>query len=708
MEKDRPVISDDDQFTTISNQLPLLISACRADGSYYFFNSAWRDFTGAASKHENHTDSSNYAQPNDSQASLDIPSKDKTEFQRIYRLKRHDGVYRWIAERCVPRFEDGDNFAGYVGYGIDIQGVLDEQQLKGDWLSFVGAQTEGLNEELAATNEELSAANEELASTNEELGQTQESLAELNRHLENIVAERTSALLESQQIARQLNEELATTNEELAAANEELSTTNEELLATNEELAESRDEIIKSEKLFKSIALNIPKSLILVIGKDHRFLAVEGDLMSKMGFDGRDYVGKHPSEVATPERYEANKHLYARVLAGEQFTIDRKGQADEDYRIEFVPLRDDANEVYAGLVIALDITDIKQAEEKSAKLAAIVTSSDDAIVSKTLDGVVTSWNASAERMFGYSEKEMVGQPILKIIPNDRKNEEPNILQQLRKGRRVDHFETKRITKDGKILDVSLTISPVKDSEGHIIGVSKIARDISEQKLDEQRKNDFIGMVSHELKTPLTSLTAIIQLLQAKIGNGEDANITVPLKNANKQVKKMATMINGFLNISRLESGKMLIVKDDFLLNDLLREAVDETQMISADYDFRFNDTQPVSVFADKDKIGSVILNLLSNAVKYSPKSTTIDVDCKVVNGKVRVSVKDEGIGIKSTDVKKLFDRYYRVETDDTRHIAGFGIGLYLSAEIIRQHQGDIWAESEPGKGSTFYFELPLK
>ncbi|MGN6637712.1 MAG: ATP-binding protein, partial [Mucilaginibacter sp.] len=292
-------------------------------------------------------------------------------------------------------------------------------------------------------------------------------------------------------------------------------------------------------------------------------------------------------------------------------------------------------------------------------------------------------------------------------PEDRRDEEPRILEQLRKGNRVDHFETKRMAKDGRIRDVSLTISTVRDNEGHIIGISKIARDISEKKKAEQKKNDFIAMVSHELKTPLTSLTAVVQLMQLKLKD-EGNPVTGPLKNAGRQVKKMANMINGFLNVSRLDSGKMLIEKSNFSLNDLIKETIEETKLVSgSDYSFVFEENEQVNVVADRDKISSVVLNLLSNAIKYSSKSTAITLGCQIADGKARVSVADQGMGINPEDQKKLFDRFYRVENNETKHISGFGIGLYLSAEIVRQHGGEIWVESEPGKGAAFYFELPL-
>lgn len=695
MKQNQPHATNDDQFKLAANQLPILVWACDHENCYCFFNSAWLTFTGRdKGEADAWTQSIN---PDDMRYSLDhyrAAMDSRAAFQRIYRLRRNDGVYRWIAEQCQPYYRADGALAGYAGYGVDVGGLLEDPRLESNVSGVESAERElSLNEELATTNEELSTANEEMAVTNDELQKNRETLAELNRELENIVAARTRALSDSQ--------------EKLAAANEELAATNEELVTINEELEKSREEILKRERLFKSIAENIPKSVVVVIGKDQRFLAIEGDLVVKMGFRAQDFIGKHASEVVPPERYESSKLLYERVLAGEQFSVDRKGLNGEDYRIELVPLRDEANEVYAGLVIALDITDIKQAEEKSAKLAAIVTSSDDAIVSKTLDGIVTSWNASAERIFGYTEKEMIGQPILKIIPPDRVDEEPRILQQLRKGHRVDHFETKRMTKDGRLLDLSLTISPVRDSEGNIIGASKIARDISEKKRDEQRKNDFISMVSHELKTPLTSLTAIVQLLQAKLGKNTDSFPGDPLKNANKQVKKMADMINGFLNVSRLEAGKMPIVNKEFLLNDLVKEAIEETELTGIENAIHFHGEEPITVKADRNKIGSVILNLLSNAVKYSSKDSAIGVDCIIADGKARVGVTDRGIGINKNDIERLFERFYRVESEDTRLISGFGIGLYLSAEIVQLHQGHIWAESEPGKGSVFYFTLPL-
>ena len=370
------------------------------------------------------------------------------------------------------------------------------------------------------------------------------------------------------------------------------------------------------------------------------------------------------------------------------------------------------------LVFVIEVTDAvilrnrnmaerKIAEEKSAKLAAIIESSDDAIISKTLDSVITSWNDSAQRIFGYTAEEIIGETIYKLIPPDRLEEEPQILSRIKSGERVEHFETRRLTKDGQLIDVSVTVSPLKDLEGNIIGLSKIARDITEQKLNETRKSDFIAMVSHELKTPLTSLNILLQVVGTKLKNNEDGFLATAMQKANIQVKRMTDMINGFLNVSRLESGKILIDKRSFQVDELLAEVIEEANLAGSMHRISFEPERPVSITADRDRISSVISNLIGNAVKYAPGGTGIEINCVVDNGKVVVSVKDEGPGIKPRDIERIFDRYYRVDADHTKHVAGFGIGLYLSAEIIHLHGGDIWVESESGRGATFYFSLPI-
>ncbi|PJJ79265.1 ATP-binding protein [Mucilaginibacter auburnensis] len=246
-----------------------------------------------------------------------------------------------------------------------------------------------------------------------------------------------------------------------------------------------------------------------------------------------------------------------------------------------------------------------------------------------------------------------------------------------------------------------------DANGEVTGVIGTILDITESKEDELRKNDFIGMVSHEMKTPLTSLSGYAQMLARHAGKRSDDFVRDKSEKISNQIKKMTTMINGFLNVSRLESGKIALQKSHFELNELICEIIEETEMTSSTHQMLFTPADPVALNADREKIGTVLSNLLSNAVKYSPKGKEINVRTTAFKGHLAVSIKDEGMGINTDDLEKLFDRYYRVENQDTQHIAGFGIGLYLCAEIIERHGGRLWAESEIGTGSIFHFSLPL-
>jgi PAS domain S-box-containing protein len=623
-------------------------------------------------------------------------------------------------EHAVPHYTKDGVFDGYVSSAVDVDELLELERIKSELISAEALKKEqALNEELASTNEELGATNEELKAANEDLAVAYEQLQEikqqletLNNELEEKVNQRTEALEKSEAELQATNEELHATNEELVSTNEELIATNEDLIQSQETLqqllieqANANETIARSEKLFRSIALNIPNSLILVIDKEHRFIAVEGDLMTRLGFDSKIYEGKHPLEVSPPERYEASKPLYNRVLSGEQFSLERKSERGEDFMVHFVPLKNDENEVYAGLIIALDITDIRKGEEKSAMLAAIIESSNDAIVGKGLDSVVTSWNKSAEEMFGYKAEEIIGQSIMKIIPQERQHEELNIITKIKNGERVEHFETQRLTKDHRLLDLSITVSPIKNKQGQIIGASKIARDISEKKQEEARKNDFIAMVSHELKTPLTSMRAYVQLLLAKEKEAGDTFRTSVLTRAGVQAKKMSAMINDFLSLARLEEGKISLKFEEFDLKQVIDETVLDAQFLSTNHHIQVSECHNITINADRDKIGQVLMNLLSNAIKYSPKGGDIAIDCEKVGNRVKISVTDHGIGISEKDQKKLFDRFYRVQNERVKTVSGFGIGLYLVSEILKYHDSKIEVESEEGKGSTFYFTL---
>jgi len=356
----------------------------------------------------------------------------------------------------------------------------------------------------------------------------------------------------------------------------------------------------------------------------------------------------------------------------------------------------------------LDITDSVQAGERNAMLAAIIASSNDAIVAKTTEGIITSWNNAAQIMFGYTPEEIIGESIMKIIPQDRKEEEKYILSKLRNGESVEHYETKRLTKAGRLIDVSLTISPIKDDSDKIIGISKIARDITERKQEEKRKNDFVAMVSHELKTPLTSILLYVQLLVKKSTNIDDPSFLSMSTKIEAYVKRMVSMITDYLGLSRIEEGKIDIRKTHFALKPLADEVMEEAHLISSKHTLEIVGCETVEVYADREKMRQILINLVSNAVKYSPSGGSVTLGWESTSDKLRIYVKDEGMGITPGDQTKLFQRFYRVDDDERQNIAGFGIGLYLVSELLRLHDSTIEVDSKLGEGSVFYFHLDPK
>ncbi|MEJ2883645.1 PAS domain S-box protein [Pedobacter sp. GR22-6] len=432
------------------------------------------------------------------------------------------------------------------------------------------------------------------------------------------------------------------------------------------------------------------------------------------GYTASEMIGTSILRLIPEDRADEEPHILSRLRNGDRvdhFHTKRRRKDGQlvDVSLTISPVRNREGLIIGVSKIARDITAIKIAEEKSAILSAIITSSDDAIISKDLNSTITSWNASAQRIFGYSAEEMIGESILKLIPLDRHQEEPLILGKLKSGERVEHFETRRMTKWGTLIDVSLTISPIKDNAGNIIGLSKIARDITDKKLEEQRKNDFISIVSHELKTPLTSLRSYIQLALIKARERTDEFSTRLLTRAEVQTGKMSTMIHDFLNLSRLEEGKMTLSLSKFSLADLMKEVVLEAEILASSHQLVMDACPEVELLADRDKLGQVLTNLLSNAVKYSASGSRITIDCLVRDNQVEISFADQGLGIAEEDQRHLFERFYRVRQDQQQsHVSGFGIGLYLVSEILKLHGSEIRLQSRPGEGSVFSFSLALE
>ena len=360
-------------------------------------------------------------------------------------------------------------------------------------------------------------------------------------------------------------------------------------------------------------------------------------------------------------------------------------------------------------------------EEERFRLAAIVDSSEDAIISKNLDGIITSWNAGAERLFGYTASEIIGQPVSRLMPPEYRSDMENILGKISRGERVEHFETVRMSKSGKLIPVSLSVSPIRDGTGRVIGAAKIARDISDQKAHQAERErllrdaeeaarvreEFLSVAGHEMRTPLTSLQFLLHTIQRRFESGQPEKVVEGLVRARVQLQRLSQLTEDLLDVTRITAGRMTLDLEDVDLSELAWQVVEQQRESAAraGSELLFEAPSPVTGVWDRPRLEQVVTNLLSNAVKFGGgKPITIRVEGNAAGA--TLTVRDEGLGIPASDQTRIFERFERAISKES--YGGLGLGLWITHQIVTAHGGRIRVESDPGRGSTFFVELPRK
>lgn len=368
-----------------------------------------------------------------------------------------------------------------------------------------------------------------------------------------------------------------------------------------------------------------------------------------------------------------------------------------------------------------DVTERNQAAITSQRLAAIVDSSDDAIVGKDLNSIVTSWNAGAERIFGYSASEMIGTSIMRLIPPDHQAEEEQILSCIRRGQRVDPIETVRVGKDGRLLNVSITVSPIKDSSGNVVGASKVGRDITERKRAEERlqvakiaaeranqaKDDFLAVLSHELRTPLTPALAAASYLaeHEELPSHLREEVTAIRRN----VQFEARLIDDLLDLTRITRGKLELHPETVDAHRLLHNALTIVHEDVARKELEVTTdlaAQDHHISADPIRIQQVFWNLLNNAVKFTPQGGRITIRTSNDAGHFVFEITDTGIGIEPEHQARIFHAFEQGEVSIIRQFGGLGLGLTISQTLLKLHGGSISVQSE-GKNRGASFKVTL-
>jgi two-component system CheB/CheR fusion protein len=540
---------------------------------------------------------------------------------------------------------------------------------------------QALIEEKEANNEELKAANEEVQSSNEEL--------------------------------QSMNEELETAKEELQSTNEELLTLNTELQHRNVELTQINSDL---SNVMESI--NIP---ILLVDRSiciRRFTPMIRRVMNIIASD----VGRSVNEIKLKIKI-ANLDLLTLDVIEHISTKELEVQDDENrwYVMSIRPYKTLENKIDGAVITFIDITERKQAESNNLYLASIVESTEDAIIGKTVEGIITSWNRGAEKLYGYQEKEVVGRNISLLAAADKKSEISDILRKIKQGESIVRFETERMTKDGRKVNVLLSISPIRNKDGQTVGVSTVAHDITERKKNEvalegymedlkqsnKELEQFAYIASHDLKEPLSVVSNYASLLLKKYKDK-------PLDDKGKEfidyimqgLAHMHTLIDGLLEYSRIGRSKKSLEEVD--TNESLKQAIKNLQMSIENKNavITVSDDLPV-VEGNKIQITQLFQNLISNALKFSgDKPPKISISVRRSDYEWVFMVKDNGIGISQDHFNKIFEIFNRLH--NYTQYPGIGLGLALCKRIIEQHDGKIWVNSQSGKGSTFYFTIPVK
>jgi PAS domain S-box-containing protein len=438
------------------------------------------------------------------------------------------------------------------------------------------------------------------------------------------------------------------------------------------------------------------------------------------GYTSEEAIGR-PIELIVPAaNLPADRAMLAGLRSGkgarhfETTGLTRDG-ATIPISLAISPVLTADGELIGMSRIARDMTTQQALQREAFRLAAIVDSSDDAIVSKDLNGIVRTWNRAAERIFGYKPEEIIGRPITTIIPVERHAEEDLVLSRIRAGKSVDHFETIRQRKDGTLIEISVTVSPIRTADGTVIGASKIVRDITPQRqlaraAEEANrvKDEFLAMLSHELRTPLNAVIGYTQMLRAGHYGDDTGRREHVIDVIERNAKLLSQLVSDVLDVSGIVTGKVRLTLGPCDLRGVVDAAVDVVRPSAEAKGIALQvhtSDEPLQVRCDGDRMQQVFWNLLSNAVKFTPAGGRVAVDVSAAGASAVVTVCDTGVGIRAETLPFVFQRFWQGETPHNRQ--GLGLGLALAKHFVELHGGTISVESAgEGQGATFTVGLP--
>jgi two-component system sensor kinase FixL len=462
-------------------------------------------------------------------------------------------------------------------------------------------------------------------------------------------------------------------------------------------------------------------------------LKVNPALARNLGYRADELIGKSIHDIIHEDSHERFMNYRNQIIARKEvkeIEVELVGKTGDRIIVEgqIGCVYQHGTPIYTRGVfknITLKKTTEMALAKNQARLAAFLKSAPSAVIIIDQQQAVQEWNAKAEAIFGYLANDVLGRPLADmIIPVQYREAHANGMARFLatgEGRVLDKtIEISALHKNGHEFPVSLNISSVK-IEGQLLFIAFIS-DITDYKLLQEqvikkeaallqskilddKKDEFLSMASHELKTPLTSLKAYVQLMERSVVSNSKIPVEIPVK-ASNYIRKLENLISDLLDVSKIKADKIIYNLEEFSFPEFLIEAVESVQHIAYSHRIKIIESTKAICLGDKIRIEQVIQNLISNAIKFSPDSSQVEIGARRNANMLEIFVRDTGIGVGKDDLKKLFGRFYRVEGAEMK-FPGLGIGLYISHEIVQRHHGRLWVESELGEGSTFYFSLPV-
>ncbi len=503
-------------------------------------------------------------------------------------------------------------------------------------------------------------------------------------------------------------------------------------------------------QIYETVLYNA-NDIIILFSSEGNIVKVNKKAINTYGYSEEELLSMHISELRNVQNLELLHTQFEEAkLGGIEFETMHYRSDGSNFHAEVKSIGIEIDNEKLVLSIIRDITNRIKSDEETRELASLVENTDDAIIGKNLNGIITSWNIGAEKIYGYKKEEVIGKHISIIIPEDKISDFHKIMKNIKNGEKIKGFESKRRKKNGDIIDVSITVSPIYNMEGNLIGASNITRDITENKKIEKElrdkyeeisalyeeliaieeelrsnykeiekakedadkankaKSEFLANISHEIRTPMNGIIGVIELL----GLTEiDSDQKEYLDMLNYSSRLLLGILNSVLDISKIEAGKFELNLKPFNLKKTLDRIIKELSIAGSDKNLEiFYYVDPhisFNLIGDPIRLNQVLINLINNAIKFTEKGQIIFKVKKlgVLNNKLALefSVRDTGIGIKEEFKKDIFKKFVQQDMTYTKKYEGTGLGLAISRDIAKLMNGDIWFESVEKKGSTFYF-----